>query len=65
MTWGSHGGDYEDGCLLGCSGVQTDMSLPAFQGSVLPQSYQTHTGPHGATTQKTAIFGVKEFAYTC
>jgi hypothetical protein len=21
MTWGSHGGDYEDGCLLGCSGL--------------------------------------------
>jgi hypothetical protein len=21
MTWGSHGGDGEDGCLLGCSAV--------------------------------------------
>jgi hypothetical protein len=21
MTWGSHGSDYEDGCLLGCSAV--------------------------------------------
>jgi hypothetical protein len=21
MTWGCHGGEYEDGCLLGCSAV--------------------------------------------
>jgi hypothetical protein len=36
--WGSHGGDYEDGCLLGCSAVWTGVSLPTFQRSVLPPS---------------------------
>jgi hypothetical protein len=25
--WGSHGGEYEDGCLLGCSAVQFGRSL--------------------------------------
>jgi hypothetical protein len=33
MTWGSHGGDYEDGCLLGCSAVYAVMSLPTFHSS--------------------------------
>jgi hypothetical protein len=28
---GSHGGVYEDGCLLGCSGTLPSRSLPAFQ----------------------------------
>jgi hypothetical protein len=28
--WGSHGGEYEDGCLLGCSAVQSGRSLPSF-----------------------------------
>jgi hypothetical protein len=27
MTRGFHGGDYEDGCLLGCSDVQTIVAL--------------------------------------
>jgi hypothetical protein len=35
MAWGSHGGEYEDGCLLGCSAMKTGMSLPTFQRSVL------------------------------
>jgi hypothetical protein len=33
MTWSSHGGDYEDGCLLGCSGVLTGLCLTTFDGS--------------------------------
>jgi hypothetical protein len=28
--WGSHGGEYEDGCLLGCCAVQSGRSLPTF-----------------------------------
>jgi hypothetical protein len=28
---GSYGGEYEDGCLLGCSAVQSGRSLPTFQ----------------------------------
>lgn len=28
MTWVSHGGDYEVGCLTGCSAVKTGVSLP-------------------------------------
>jgi hypothetical protein len=31
---GSHGGDYEDGCFLCCSAVQTGMSLPTFKRSL-------------------------------
>jgi hypothetical protein len=27
---GSRGHEYEDGCLLGCSAVQTGVSLPTF-----------------------------------
>jgi hypothetical protein len=34
--WGSHGGKYEDGCLLGCSTVYTGISSPTFQRYVLP-----------------------------
>jgi hypothetical protein len=26
--FGSHGGEYEDGCLLGCSAVKSGKSLP-------------------------------------
>jgi hypothetical protein len=29
--WVSHGGEYEDGCLLGCSAVWSGRSLPTFQ----------------------------------
>jgi hypothetical protein len=36
--WGYHGGEYEDGCLLGCSAVQSGRSLPTFQRSLLPPS---------------------------
>jgi hypothetical protein len=36
--WAPHGGDYEDGCLLGCIAVYTGISLPTFQRSVLPPS---------------------------
>jgi hypothetical protein len=49
----------DDGCLLGSSGVYTGMSLPTFQKSVLPPSSGRCGGiPHGATTQKTAIFAL-------
>jgi hypothetical protein len=37
-TWGSHGGEYEDGRLLRCSAVWTGMSVPTFQSLVLPVS---------------------------
>jgi hypothetical protein len=29
---GSHGGEYEDGCPLGCCAVLSGKSLPTFQG---------------------------------
>jgi hypothetical protein len=29
VIWGSHGGEYEDCCLLGCSAVQSGRSLPS------------------------------------
>jgi hypothetical protein len=38
MIWGPRGGQYEDGCLLGCSAVWTGITLPTFQRSVLPPS---------------------------
>jgi hypothetical protein len=38
MISGSHGCEYEDGCLLGCSAVWTGMSLPTFRRSVLSPS---------------------------
>jgi hypothetical protein len=38
MIWGSHGGEYEDGCLLGCSAVWTGIKLPVFQRFLLPPS---------------------------
>jgi hypothetical protein len=28
--WCSHGGEYEEGCLLGCSAMQSGRSLPTF-----------------------------------
>jgi hypothetical protein len=37
MICGSHGGDYEDGRLLGCGAVQTGMILPTFQRSHRPE----------------------------
>jgi hypothetical protein len=38
MIWGSHGNEYEDSCLLGCSAMETGVSLPKFQRSILPPS---------------------------
>jgi hypothetical protein len=32
---GSHGGEYEDGCLLGCCGMWTGMSLLMFETCLL------------------------------
>jgi hypothetical protein len=32
MIWGFHGGEYGDGCLLGCRAVYTGLSLPTFLG---------------------------------
>jgi hypothetical protein len=46
--WGSHSGEYEDGCVLGCSVMLCGRSLRTYQ-------CHTSTGLHGATTQKTAI----------
>jgi hypothetical protein len=28
MIWGSHGSEYEDGCILGCSAMWSGSSLP-------------------------------------
>jgi hypothetical protein len=33
------GGDYEDGCLLGCCVLQSGRSLPTFQRCMLPTSW--------------------------
>jgi hypothetical protein len=35
-VWGSHTGDYEECCLLGCDIVMSSGSLPTFQINVLP-----------------------------
>jgi hypothetical protein len=35
---GSHGAEYEDGCLLGCCTVLFSRSLPTFQRCLLPTS---------------------------
>jgi hypothetical protein len=35
---GSHGGEYEDDCLLGCCVVESGRSLPKFQRFLLPLS---------------------------
>jgi hypothetical protein len=35
---GSHGNEYEDGCLLGCCAMQSSTHLPMFQRSLLPPS---------------------------
>jgi hypothetical protein len=35
---GSHGGEYEDGCLLGCCEEQYGRSTPTFQWWLLPQT---------------------------
>jgi hypothetical protein len=35
---GSHGGEHEDGCLLGCCAMQSGRSLPTFQRCLLPPS---------------------------
>jgi hypothetical protein len=35
---GFHGGEYEDGCLLGCCTLWTGRSLPTFQRCLLPPS---------------------------
>jgi hypothetical protein len=37
-TWGFHGCEYEDDCLLGYSAVWSGRSLPAFQRYLLPPS---------------------------
>jgi hypothetical protein len=36
--WSSHGGEYEGGCLLGCSAVWTGRSLPTFRKFLPPSS---------------------------
>jgi hypothetical protein len=48
--WGSQGGEYEDGCLLGYNAVQSGRSLTTFQRCLLPPS------SGWLVTQKTAIF---------
>jgi hypothetical protein len=55
---GSHGGEYEDGCLLDCCTVYFYRSLSTFQRCLLPLSSGRthHPDDGGATTQKIAIF---------
>jgi hypothetical protein len=57
---GSDGGEYEDGCLLGCCAVYSDESSPTFLpndgGSKPLKRRQACTRLHDATTQKTTIF---------
>jgi hypothetical protein len=49
---GSHGGEHEDGCLLGCCAVQSGRSLQTFQRYLLPpssrlaQMFVEHCSPH-------------------
>jgi hypothetical protein len=38
--WGSHAGEYEDYCLLGCDTVQSGRSLPMFRRNLLLPSPQ-------------------------
>jgi hypothetical protein len=35
---GSQGGEYEDGCLMGCCAVKSGRSLPTFQRCLMPPS---------------------------
>jgi hypothetical protein len=49
---GSHGGEFEDGCLLGCCPIKSGRCSPKFQRCLLPPS----SGRWGVTAQKTAIF---------
>jgi hypothetical protein len=40
--WGSHGGEYEDGCLLGCSAILITLMMEAARSSeMLVNFYQT------------------------
>jgi hypothetical protein len=55
---GSHGGEYEYGCLLGCCIVQSGLFSSSWwwrQQAPLKRRW-TSTRLHGATIQKTAIF---------
>jgi hypothetical protein len=47
---GFDGGEYEDGCLLGCSALMLEAACNS------EAFLQSSTSLHGATTQKTAIF---------
>jgi hypothetical protein len=38
VVWGSHGGCYENGCLLGCRTVESSGSVPAFRRYLLSPS---------------------------
>jgi hypothetical protein len=38
VGWGSHGGEYEGGCILGFGAMKSRRSLPMFQKSLLPPS---------------------------
>jgi hypothetical protein len=52
MVRGSQGGEYEDGCFLGCSAEWTGLSFPALQRSYSPQSDRTDDG--GSTDLRNA-----------
>jgi hypothetical protein len=46
--WGSHCGDYEECCLLGCGSVQPSRSLPTFRSNV-PASWMWKNKPRKQT----------------
>jgi hypothetical protein len=43
--WGSHGGEYEDGCLLGCSAVKPSSYPPPWDPQILLNRY-IHTSTY-------------------
>jgi hypothetical protein len=55
---GSHGDEFEDDCLLGCTTVHSGRYWPTFQGitaSIIRVVYQSvSTRLRGATTKKTS-----------
>jgi hypothetical protein len=47
--------DFEDGCLLGCSAMQSGRSVPTFQRSLLPPSSLIALMMKAASTSETLV----------
>jgi hypothetical protein len=54
-TSGSHAGEYEDECLLGCCAVLSGRSLPTFQRCLLPLSLGLITLMEAASISETLV----------